>query len=64
MEKTFQSTSAFDGYPGFRERSGERVTVVRALTEDEVDLSEVGPMFHIRFADGTQTSAFEDELTE
>lgn len=44
-------------------RSGEVVDVLRPLTEQEADLFETGPMFHIRFvADGFETDAFEDEL--
>lgn len=44
-------------------RSGETVTVIRALTEEEADLEDVGPMYKIEFADGFSTDAFEDELT-
>ena len=44
-------------------RSGEMVTVLRPLTEDEADIEYLGPMYKIRFADGTMTDAFEDELT-
>ena len=43
-------------------RSGERVEIIRPLTEDEADIFDVGPMFRIRFADGTEVDAFEDEL--
>ena len=39
---------------------GQRVTVIRALREPEE--SEVGPMSHIRFADGYEGDAFADEL--
>lgn len=63
----FTSTSAIPGYPGYPERSGERVEVVRPLImgdapTDEVDW-EAGPMFLIRFADGIEMSAWQDELT-
>jgi hypothetical protein len=61
--RTYQSTSSRDGWPGYRERSGMRVIVLRALNEDEVDMSEVGQMYTIRFEDGVETDAFEDELT-
>ncbi|WP_244142329.1 hypothetical protein [Burkholderia vietnamiensis] len=38
------------------------VEIVRRLTDQEADLSEVGPMFKIRFADGHIEDAFVDEL--
>lgn len=43
-------------------RTGEICEVIRPLTEQEADISDVGPMFKIRFLDGTETDAFEDEL--
>ena len=43
-------------------RSGSKVEVLRDLTEAECDIDEVGRMYHIRFADGFETDAFEDEL--
>jgi len=60
--RTYKSTSAINGFPGFPERSGEPVTLVRPLTEDEADLNETGPMWRIKFDDGATTDAFEDEL--
>jgi hypothetical protein len=62
--KTFRSSSTELGAPGFSERSGEVVDVMRPLTADEVDLDEVGPMFRVRFADGVETDVFSDELTD
>lgn len=35
--------------------------VTRELTE-EVDIGEVGKMYHVKFADGYETDVFEDEL--
>ena len=55
----------FDTHGGDSElnnRSGEVVEVFRALTSDEADLDEVGPMYKVRFADGFETDVFEDEL--
>ena len=55
----------FDTHGGdskLNNRSGEVVEVLRALTSDEADLNDVGPMYKIRFADGFETDAFEDEL--
>lgn len=57
----------FDTHNGdsqWNERTGQRVEILRELTEAEADISDVGPMFHIRFEDGVETDAFEDELTE
>lgn len=42
---------------------GQMVTVMRPLTEDEADIFDVGNMYKIRFSDGYETDAFEDELT-
>lgn len=57
----------FDTHGGdseLNERSGQLVEVVRPLTEEEADLFDVGPMYRIRFPDGFETDAFEDELME
>jgi len=54
------TTSLVEGYPGFLERSGEVVEVLWELHEG-VD-EEVGTMFRVRFDDGVETDAFEDEL--
>ena len=43
-------------------RSGQEVEVVRPLSATECDIDEVGNMFRIRFKDGFETDAFEDEL--
>lgn len=43
-------------------RSGEKVKIIRALTEKEADLVETGPMYKIQFSDGYTTDAFIDEL--
>lgn len=56
----------FDSHGGdsqLNARTGQLVTVLRALTEKEADIDDVGPMFHIRFEDGYETDAFADELT-
>lgn len=37
-------------------------TVIRALTEAEADIADVGPMYRVRFLDGEETDAFADEL--
>lgn len=38
--------------------------VERELTSDECDIEDVGMMYHIKFMDGYETDAFEDELSE
>ena len=45
-------------------RNGQTVDVLRPLTTQECDISDVGNMYKIRFSDGFITDAFEDELTE
>ena len=42
---------------------GQMATVIRPLTEDEADICETGNMYKVRFEDGYETDAFEDELT-
>lgn len=44
-------------------RDGEKCVVIRPLTEDEADIFDVGSMYRIRFSDGIETDAFEDELS-
>lgn len=56
----------FDSHGGdsaLNARTGQSVVVLRALTEQEADIADVGKMFHIRFEDGYETDAFADELT-
>ena len=45
-------------------RSGQKVEVLRPLTDKEADLFETGPMYRVRFPDGYERDAFEDELLE
>jgi len=60
--RIFRSTQRDPGAPGYPERSGQRVDIVRPYGDDEIDLDEVGPMFLVRFADGLEIDAFGDEL--
>lgn len=56
----------FDSHGGdskLNARTNQLVEVLRALTPQEADIDDVGPMFHIRFEDGFETTAFADELT-
>jgi len=46
------------------ERSGCIVEVIREIDRKEYDFEETGPMFKVRFQDGYETCAFEDELME
>lgn len=61
MQKVFNTHG---GDTSWNDRSGQIVEVHRPLTEEEADLFDVGPMYRIRFQDGTETDAFEDELEE
>ena len=45
-------------------RSGQRVTIVRPLGEDDGVDAEVGPMLRVRFTDGHESDVFEDELSD
>lgn len=40
------------------------VEILRALTDTEADIFDVGNMYCVRFNDGYETDAFEDELTD
>lgn len=60
----FRSTSTVAGAPGYRERSGDAVTIVRPLTAGECDVDEVGQMYRIRFTDGVEADAFANELSD
>lgn len=56
----------FDTHGGCEElndRSGSPVLVLRTLTEKEVDINDVGPMYEVIFSDGYKRDAFEDELS-
>lgn len=46
-----------------RELTGQRVMVLRELGDQEIDRLEVGPMFKVRFSDGTHAQVFMDELS-
>lgn len=50
------------GDTALNDRTGQSVVVLRALTEKEADIHDVGKMFCIRFEDGFETDAFADEL--
>ena len=44
--------------------NGTKVSVLRQLTADECDISDVGNMYKVRFEDGYERDAFEDELVK
>lgn len=44
--------------------NGTEVEVVRPLTEDEADIFDVGNMYKIKFNNGYECDAFEDELLQ
>lgn len=54
---------SFGGYTELSSRDGSTCVVVRPLTEDEVDIDDVGRMYRVRFSDGYETDAFADELS-
>ena len=43
---------------------GTEVEVIRPLSEDEADILDVGNMYKVRFIDGYERDAFEDELSQ
>ena len=44
-------------------RSGQHVNVIGPVPPESYDFSEVGPMSFVRFADGFEAEAFDEELT-
>lgn len=67
MEKSFVigARAFFDSHgqdSELNDRTGQEVTILKELTEDECDIAEVGKMYRVRFYDGFQTDVFIDEL--
>lgn len=58
---TYPNHGTPDGYPELRAHSGQTCVIVRELGDHERD-PEVGRMFIVRFADGTEVPACQDEL--
>ena len=59
MKKIFNTTdSELEKY------NGTEVEVIRPLTEKECDIADVGNMYKVRFYDGYERDAFEDELSQ
>lgn len=57
----------FDTHGGdstYNNRSGKNIRIVRKLSENEVDIFDVGTMYEVEFSDGIKIDAFEDELTK
>jgi hypothetical protein len=46
-----------------KEYNGTKVKVIRPLTEDECDITDVGNMYKAVFNDGLDYDVFEDELS-
>ena len=46
-----------------KEHNGTKVKVIRALTEKEANIEEVGRMYKCKFENGEIYDVFEDELT-
>ena len=58
MKKIFNTTdSELEKY------NGTEVEVIRPLTEKECDIADVGNMYKVRFYDGYERDAFEDEFS-
>ena len=57
MKKIFNTTDS-----ELKKYNGTEVEIIRALTEDEADIADVGNMYKVRFYDGYERDAFEDEL--
>ena len=51
------------GDSGLNYRTGESCVIIRPVTQDEADIFDVGNMYRVRFSDGVERDAFEDELS-
>ena len=58
MKKIFNTTDS-----ELKKYNGTEVEIIRALTEDEADIADVGNMYKVRFYDGYERDAFADELS-
>jgi len=58
----FKSSSAYEGFPGYKECSGQLVVKKERLVD--IDEEEVGPMYRVELANGIKMDAFEDELED
>lgn len=58
MKKIFNTTDS-----ELVKYNGTEVVVIRPLTEDEADIEDIGNMYKVRFYDGYERDAFEDELS-
>lgn len=56
---SFIFTSPYDQHA---DRVGQRAVVVTEVDRSTFDFGEVGPMFTIRFEDGTEISAWPEEI--
>ncbi len=43
--------------------NGEKIEVIRPLTNKECDIADVGNMYKVKFADGYVRDVYEDELS-
>ena len=58
MKKIFNTTDS-----ELKKYNGTEVEIIRPLTEKECDIADVGNMYKVRFFDGYERDAFEDELS-
>ncbi|MEX2505185.1 MAG: hypothetical protein WD378_10055 [Egicoccus sp.] len=64
-QATFRPSAAVDGPPGYRERAGQTVSVLDEIPDEQdpdAGTDDVAKLFKVRFDDGVETEAFEDEL--
>jgi hypothetical protein len=59
FSKTFKTTQS-----DLTQHNGKSFIVLRPLTEKEVDIHDVGPMYKIRLSTGEAIDAFADEVCE
>lgn len=57
MKKIFNTTDS-----ELKKYNGTEVEVIRPLTEKECDIADVGNMYKVKFYDGYERDAFEDEI--
>ena len=58
MKKIFNTTDS-----ELKKYNGTEVEIIRPLTKEECDIEDVGNMYKVRFHDGYERDAFDDELS-
>lgn len=64
MSTKFQPYDMGNSETALHEHAGQEPVSVEPVDESRYDHEDIGPMFHVRFADGFGADVFADELKE